>query len=121
MDDPKCPANIRAAIANAHQRMMIYLVSIVFCIMSLNLRSSIYTGMYLFFFFSQATGQTDQCTVNDDGSWISILVSGHSDYTGAQLEVTNVHEVYSPQGEGELNAKCKYIPLYFRCSNKVSN
>ena len=75
--------------------------------------------MYLFFFFSQATGQTDQCTVNDDGSWISILVSGHSDYTGAQLEVTNVHEVYSPQGEGELNAKCKYIPLYFRCSNKL--
>ena len=84
-----------------------------------NLRSSIYTGMYLFFFFSQATGQTDQCTVNDDGSWISILVSGHSDYTGAQLEVTNVHEVYSPQGEGELNAKCKYIPRYFRLSNKV--
>ena len=75
----------------------------------------------MYFFLSQSTGQTDQCTVNDDGSWILILVSGHSDYTGAQLEVTNVHEVYSPQGEGELNAKCKYISRHFKVLNQVSN
>ena len=49
-------------------------------------------------------GSADTCSIDVDGTWMSVLVSGYSSYLGGSLEVTNALAVYSPRGNELENA-----------------